>query len=150
MRPRKGTTVVRPEPILGEHPVRNALIIGLASAALLSCILTAAFLDPPESEPDPVALKKAADAKQAQALLKLTATLRVAIEFWFDKNLKDPDSLEVIQWSTPSETADGNWLLAVKYRARNSFGGMAVESRVFTLDKAANVLDSQTLPSPDE
>lgn len=142
MRPRKGTAVVRPEPIFGENALRNAVILALASAALLACILTSVLFAPTESEPDPVAMKEAADAKQAQALQKLTTSLQVAATFWLEKNLKDPDSLEVIQWSNPTKTADGLWLLALKYRAHNSFGGKTVEARIFTLDSDANVLDS--------
>ena len=49
---------------------------------------------------------------------------------WLKSNLKDPKSLEFIEWSPVTKiNLDGEyyWAVRVKYRAKNSFGGYVVE-----------------------
>ena len=41
--------------------------------------------------------------------------------------LKDPDSMETIETKMTPVDANGNHNIILKYRARNSFGGMVVE-----------------------
>jgi len=47
--------------------------------------------------------------------------------------LKDPKSVEYIEWSKVVETYDG-YKVRCKYRAKNSFGGYVVENKIFFLD----------------
>lgn len=47
--------------------------------------------------------------------------------------LKDPDSFQAIEWGKVVKGC-GDYVVSVKYRARNSFGGYAVEARTFTLN----------------
>lgn len=52
------------------------------------------------------------------------------------KNLKDPKSVEYIEWSpvTLLELDDGfYWAVRCKYRAKNSFGGYVIEEYVFLI-----------------
>ena len=48
-------------------------------------------------------------------------------------NLKDPDSLEFVEWSQVSlqeYKGEKYWAVRVKYRAKNSFGGYVVEEKI--------------------
>ena len=47
--------------------------------------------------------------------------------------LKDPDSFQAIEWGKVVKGC-GTYAVALKFRARNSFGGYVVETRVFSLD----------------
>lgn len=67
------------------------------------------------------------DGSVAQVMDYLNATLR------------DPSSFEAITWGKVLRTCDG-YSVFVKYRARNGFGGMAVASQVFTLNKSGAVV----------
>ena len=64
------------------------------------------------------------------------------VKSWLNANLKDPSSLEFIEWSPVSKTKDGGFMVRVKYRAKNSFGGHSVESRMFFLDTSGTVTNS--------
>lgn len=51
-------------------------------------------------------------------------------------NLKDPKSVEYIEWSPVTLLelkGEFYWAVRVRYRARNSFGGMVIEHQVFTM-----------------
>lgn len=55
------------------------------------------------------------------------------IRQYLEQTLKDPDSLEIIAMDGPFETTfkgERYWRIDVRYRARNGFGGMAVEDGV--------------------
>ena len=60
------------------------------------------------------------------------------VKSWLNANLKDPDSLEYLEWSAVVETSDG-YIVRVKYRAKNSFGGYVLSNQKFSLDSAGNV-----------
>lgn len=64
------------------------------------------------------------------------------VKDWLQSNLKDPRSLEYIEWSPVTDYGD-NFLVRVKYRAKNSFGGYVVSNQLFTLDKSGKVLNVQ-------
>jgi zinc-ribbon domain len=64
------------------------------------------------------------------------------VESWLKANLKDPGSLECIEWSPVSKTNDGGFTVRVKYRAKNSFGGYVVANKVFFLNSAGSVTNS--------
>lgn len=60
------------------------------------------------------------------------------VKDWLKGHLRDPDSLEYIEWSPVVKDGEG-YTVRVKYRAKNGFGGYEVEERVFSLDQAGNV-----------
>jgi hypothetical protein len=64
------------------------------------------------------------------------------VKSWLEDNLKDPKSLEYIEWSAVQKTDDGGFIVRVKYRAKNSFGGYVIENKVFSLDSAGTVTNS--------
>lgn len=45
------------------------------------------------------------------------------------KNLKDPDSYEVIDYDINSDIGKTHYLITVRYRAKNSFGGYVINSQ---------------------
>lgn len=57
-------------------------------------------------------------------------------------NLKDPKSLEVIEWSPMKEQSPG-YAVRCKYRAKNSFGGYNIENRVFYMNPEGKVLHTE-------
>ena len=62
----------------------------------------------------------------------------VMVQSYLEDRLKDPGSLEVIEWSPVKLVSlkDGKaWAVKVKYRAKNSFGGYAVEEGVAVIRK---------------
>ena len=60
------------------------------------------------------------------------------VEQFLDDNLNDPDSYDPIEWSAVQPTKNG-YYVRHKYRARNGFGGMNIENKIFYLDKDGNV-----------
>lgn len=57
--------------------------------------------------------------------------------------LKDPDSYEGIEWSKVQKDNSNSlyrYYVRHKYRAKNSFGGYAVEEKIFYLDQSGNVV----------
>ncbi len=61
------------------------------------------------------------------------------VERFLKDNLKDPKSFEAVQWYPVQKDADG-FVVRVRYRARNSFGALVLEDKVFLLDRAGNVI----------
>jgi len=64
------------------------------------------------------------------------------VKSWLNNNLKDPGSLEFIEWSPVQKNQDGGFLVRVKYRAKNSFGGYVIENKVFFLSSDGSVISS--------
>jgi len=64
------------------------------------------------------------------------------VKSWLKANLKDPSSIKYIEWSTVSKTDDGGFMVRVKYRAKNSFGGFVVENKVFIMNSSGTVLSN--------
>lgn len=62
------------------------------------------------------------------------------VEDWFETNLRDPDSVQYIEWSTVIKQSDGSFIVRCKYRAKNGFGGYNVSNQVFTLSPQGTVL----------
>lgn len=54
-------------------------------------------------------------------------------------NLRDPGSLQFIEWSPLKRTEEG-YGVRCKYRAKNSFGGYVVEEKLFILSFSGEVL----------
>lgn len=57
------------------------------------------------------------------------------VEKWFEYNLKDPKSLEIIEVTEMKKANDGTFVQTVKYRTKNSFGGFNIEHRIFVFNK---------------
>ena len=56
----------------------------------------------------------------------------VQARVWLGQNLRDPSSLEIIQ-EQPIGVNGKDVALMVQYRARNGFGGMSVETKIFMI-----------------
>lgn len=86
--------------------------------------------------------KAAARAASDRALLSNNSKYDGSV-YWVEKylkqNLKDPDSYQAIDWSAVQSAAGGRLEVRHKYRAKNSFGGYAIENKVFTFDESGNV-----------
>ena len=65
------------------------------------------------------------------------------VDDWLKNSVKDPDSLQYIEWSPVSQQANGEFMVRVKYRAKNSFGGYVVENKLFFLSSSGTVLRSK-------
>lgn len=63
------------------------------------------------------------------------------VESWLRQNLKDPESLEIIEWYKVVDRKDGSFSVVVEYRARNGFGGFNVEKMKFYLDSGGKITD---------
>jgi len=66
----------------------------------------------------------------------------IQVKSWLKRNLKDPKSLEFIEWSPVHKSRDGTFTVRAKYRAKNSFGGYNVENKVFFLDATGEVINT--------
>ena len=62
------------------------------------------------------------------------------VERWLKSNLKDPASLEFVEWSPVVAGPNNDFEVRVKYRAKNGFGGYAVEQKLFRLDASGSVV----------
>lgn len=62
------------------------------------------------------------------------------VERYLQATLKDPASLEFLEWGRVISGPDNHFEVRVKYRAKNGFGGYAVEQRVFRLDASGEVI----------
>lgn len=63
------------------------------------------------------------------------------VRIWIKKNAKDPRSVEFIEWS-PVVRDGQNFLVRVKYRAKNSFGGYVIEEMVVVMDPTGKVVSA--------
>jgi hypothetical protein len=52
---------------------------------------------------------------------------------WLKQNLRDYESMELMECSVIVEYGDDAWAQRVKYRARNGFGGMNIEQQLFVI-----------------
>lgn len=64
------------------------------------------------------------------------------VKWHLEKVLKDPDSLEFIEWS-PVVTDGEDFGVRVKYRAKNSFGGYVIENKLVLMDPEGDVIRMQ-------
>ena len=65
------------------------------------------------------------------------------VKDWVTANVKDPDSLQFIEWSPVIQQGNGELMVRVKYRAKNSFGGYVVEHKLFFLSSSGRILRSK-------
>jgi len=61
------------------------------------------------------------------------------VEQYLKRNLKDPDSLQAMEWSPVRKNGSG-FVVSVRYRAKNSFGGYIVTAQEFHLDSAGGIV----------
>jgi hypothetical protein len=61
------------------------------------------------------------------------------VEYYLERNLKDPDSFEAIEWSHVIDNGNG-YAVRCRYRAKNSFGGYNIEEQLFVMDKQGDVI----------
>lgn len=61
------------------------------------------------------------------------------VEHFLERNLKDPDSFEAIEWSPVISNGDG-YAVRCRYRAKNSFGGYNIEEQLFEMNKQGDVI----------
>ena len=61
------------------------------------------------------------------------------VKKYLKRNLKDPGSLDVIEWSPVVKRSDGGYQVRCKYRAKNSLGGYVIENQIFIMDANGNV-----------
>jgi hypothetical protein len=50
---------------------------------------------------------------------------------WFDDNLNDPSSLQVVEWGQVIKSPEGNFMVRCKYRAKNAVGALMLNEDVF-------------------
>jgi hypothetical protein len=62
------------------------------------------------------------------------------VNYFIKQNAKDPKSVDYIGWSKVLKETNGNFTVRVKYRAKNSFGGYAVENKLATLNSSGDVI----------
>lgn len=71
------------------------------------------------------------------------ASVRQVEDYLKNQYLKDPDSYQSISWSTVviQQNKDYKYFVRHNFRAKNSFGGYVVESKIFYLDANGTVVD---------
>jgi len=59
------------------------------------------------------------------------------VERYLERNLKDPDSFDAIEWSTVVKhpSIKDAYMVRCRYRAKNSFGGYVISNQIFTISK---------------
>ena len=61
-----------------------------------------------------------------------------SVEKYIKDNLKDPDSYTSVKWSEVQKEGNG-YVVAVEYKANNSFGAAVTNKEVYHLDNEGNV-----------
>lgn len=61
------------------------------------------------------------------------------VKEYLRNNLKDPKSYESVEWSEVVKRDDGGFKIRHKYRAKNSFGGYALENKVFFISQTGRI-----------
>ena len=72
-----------------------------------------------------------------------TGSVRQAPEY-LAANLKDPSSLEIIEWGKVKKAGAG-YSVSCTFRARNSFGGYNVQTEVFLFNKDGYLISTAPL-----
>ena len=65
------------------------------------------------------------------------------VKEYLKKVLKDPKSIEYIEWFPVQEIKGGNYKVRLKYRAKNSFGGYILSDQLFFLN-SDGIVTNQT------
>lgn len=75
--------------------------------------------------------------ESAEKRMKYSA--QAGVEVYLKSNLKDPGSLDFIEWSPVVKEENGKFSIRAKYRAKNSFGGYVVNNMIFQMDSTGSV-----------
>jgi hypothetical protein len=78
----------------------------------------------------------------SQARIITKESLKSEVISWMKNNLKDPDSVQYIEWSDVGKTADGYYSMNVKYRAKNSFNAFVIETMTFKFDTTGAIVSA--------
>ena len=104
----------------GTNWKRVVIIVAILIAAIASCsILTSKFCGPSDEE-------KAEERRKGFHCLDVRDGSHLDLKREVLENIADPDSFEHIETRIGPVDADGEHYLTMKFRARNSFGGMVV------------------------
>ena len=57
------------------------------------------------------------------------------------KYLNDSDSYESVDWSKVIEVNSNTYRVRHKFRAKNEYGALVIENKIFSLDSLGNVTD---------
>lgn len=68
------------------------------------------------------------------------------VEEWMKKNLNDPGSLQVVEWSPVVKTEQGNFVVRCKFRAKNAMGGLVLQNKAFILGPTGIVMAATDYP----
>jgi len=109
---------------------KNVLIVILCSLLLVSVFVVGYYLKNASTG-------DGTDKRTSQTSLQENA------KKWLVENLKDPSSVQFIEWSNISKTNDGYYSMHLKYRAKNSFNAFVVEGVVFNFDTVGSVVSAQ-------
>lgn len=67
------------------------------------------------------------------------------VEQYLKNTLRDPQSYKSYKWSEVEKNADGTYQVAHEYGAKNGFGGMVRETKLFIYNSKGEIL--KTLPT---
>ena len=98
----------------------------MVAAALAACGQS-------EAEKQAEAVKKAEDTRKGFHCLSSWNGAHRGVEKYVKENLRDPSSYEHIETRITPVNKKGEHSLIMKYRAKNGFGGMTVESIMATV-----------------
>jgi len=73
------------------------------------------------------------------------------VEDWFERNLKDPKSVDVIEWyEVKKNDQQGFYIVRCDFRAKNSFGGYVVHNYNFYIDFSGNMIGVRDFANGNE
>jgi len=120
------TTTTEPDEKLSVFTTVILVLVALFAIVILERFMSYNARHPEENQPKEIVHNLSWDSSVPQ------------VESWLKQNLKDPDSFEAIEWSKVIKNANG-YFVRCKYRAKNSFGGYAVENKLFMLNSSGEV-----------
>lgn len=90
----------------------------------------------------PLSVQEKRDQAESKARYSAEAVLK--------ENLRDPSSLEIININSVPQNLPGKngFVVYIKYRAKNGFGGYTIEEKYFTADSEGNL--TNILRSPEQ
>lgn len=128
-----------------EKPItdwRAVLLLLIVGAVVINFNLSTTIEDDRESIPvenikTEAQLQYEAEAKR---ISNRNRDAQVALRRYIRDNLRDPDSYDIIYTSKALEHSNGTFSMQHKYRAKNGFGGMNVEEKVFIFSKSGSII----------
>jgi hypothetical protein len=62
------------------------------------------------------------------------------VKDWMNANFNDPKSTEFVEWSKVFKSPQGIYYVRCKYRAKNGFGALVLEEKLFYFDEKGNYI----------